>query len=76
MTLLLLKVADSEPMQVSWLYNKCPEQSWTVSDYHIEGIVKNGHLEVLILLDRICQLDLSSSVLHAADKGHLHVVRC
>ena len=46
------------------------------SNYHIEGIVKNGHLEVLILVDRICQVDLSSSILNAAEEGHLHVVRC
>ena len=58
-------------MQVLWLYENGPTLTKKLK---LWKTVRNGHLELLIMLNGLYQLELSSYVRYAAEGGHLHVV--
>ena len=65
------ELPSESPVQVKWLHKTYPEQSWDLDD---ATVAKQGDLEMLMLLDRLFQPQLSSCVQYAASGGHLHVV--
>ena len=61
------------PVQVLWLHERFPEKPWKPKAC---VTASNGHLDMLILLNDLCQPDWSQCTLSAATCGHLHVVGC